>query len=85
VGWTGPLAIHNFVEIVRVADVGGFQTWILSISAILLNGQSVRSLETGKFVWFYCTSGGVRVGRCMQLPCEGVKSADDAELVPVHR
>ncbi len=32
VGRTGPLAIDNFVEVVRVADVRGVHTWILSIS-----------------------------------------------------
>ena len=32
VGRTGPLAVHNFVEVVRIVDVRGVHTWILSIS-----------------------------------------------------
>jgi len=27
------LAIHNFVEVVRILNVGGLQTWNLSISS----------------------------------------------------
>src|ERR1700722_8601522 len=54
VGRTGPLTVHNFVEVVRVADVRGVHTWILSVSTTVTN-----TLEISESVWIYCTSSDV--------------------------
>src|ERR1700733_4860809 len=55
-GRTAPLAIHNFVEVVRVCDVRRFQSKILSNTTTVMS----YTRDTG-LVWFHCTSEGRNV------------------------
>ena len=65
VGRTRPLAVHDFVEVVRVVDVGGFQTRILSISAIVLNHSQIDQVVGDKRISMVL-SYIQRVDHCMQ-------------------